>query len=586
MSITLKNINDLTVGTPQANDRLVFGRQGETELFRANVNDIISEFASGVQDLSYNIITLPTLLQDPTPGQILPIVVNNPLGRFTYLRFNVLVNGSLGLDTYLLKKGEGEHFGITYGDLLRVDRAEADLSSSPNTITYSVSDLEEINNPLGDFVQDYKNRVDADGGEVFLSNFAISTNLSDLLSDPFLFDFSDSEVVYFVSIGTDLYQFTGINGFYGLGGLELTFNDLALLTGANTLELDDQFSNTSTNGVENKVITKEFNRTNFKGIEITSNIETAQELEAINYRFVNKKTVGSLIISPNFDAPKDFNTFGYVEEGSINFVAGANIDLVSLNGNIINENEAFHLCRVESNKYVLIRFADSSSIPNLQQVLTQGNSTDLPIKFVDSNGLDFYEVKLNTSLGRLEFVNKNTDKIVLSLSDDNLVGIHNGDFTLTLDLPLLTDDRSYIFRDTSGVVTLDPENDLASVRVNKNQWRHQHVTDSIVLSTGYTVADNDYDILIVPDETVTVKIPLPQDAQNRELRFLVGENAVLIPSEDLHKITLTNSVVYDSDLNNKNIEGQNNKSKRVVIKSMFWSGSWKWTILQNESIPN
>ena len=365
MSITLKNINELTQNTPNQNDKIVFGKSGVTELFSASFQQVFEAFggASAIEDLSYQVISIPVLLSNPIPSQSLGLTVNNLKGRITFIKYNVLVGDSLGQDTYLLLKGEGTHTGLTYGDLLRVNREEGDIENAPNTVTYSVADLNEVNTA----------------------------------SPPF--DFSDENLFYFVNLGGLLYEFNGVNGFYGENDLQLQLSDLNLITGSTDIVFDNELSLSSTNGVQNSVIFQEFLRTNFLGISLNQSISTQFDVNFINYRFIHKVDTNTINITGRFDAPKDFNCYGVVESGSINFLVESGLDLVAPNGTTVNAGEYFHFVKIDDGKtYVLVRYNYGSggggTINNITEIPNRSYNDlqDLPnlqaLAFLNTVGTD------------------------------------------------------------------------------------------------------------------------------------------------------------------------------------------------------
>ena len=137
-----------------------------------------------------------------------------------------------------------------------------------------------------------------------------------------------------------------------------------------------------------------------------------------------------------------------------------------------------------------------------------------------------------------------------------------------------------------GTITIDPTNSLPSVRVNQNEWRHQHITESVFVNDDYTVQPKDYDIVVGTATKMTLTLPDASANLGRELRIIASESASITPSTNIVKLTINNDVVYDSDENNNNIEADTNKNKVVKIKAFEISGSSFWVLTQNEEIPN
>ena len=137
-----------------------------------------------------------------------------------------------------------------------------------------------------------------------------------------------------------------------------------------------------------------------------------------------------------------------------------------------------------------------------------------------------------------------------------------------------------------GTLTIDPTNTLPSVRVNENEWRHQHITETIFVDDDYTVQSKDYDIVVGVAVKMTLTLPTASGSLGRELRIIASEGAEITPSINIINLTVSNSVVYDNDTGNNNIQGINNKSKIVKIKAININGDSLWVLVQNEDIPN
>lgn len=455
MSITLKNINELTPNEANANDKIAFGKPNNTELFSEGVGALIARFASGIEDFSYQVIPIPVLLTDPLPSTSLSLTVNNLKGMITFIRVNVLVDDSLGSDTYLLLKGEGTHTGLIYNDLLRVDRKEGDVESSPNTDTYVVNSLNEINESVNPF------------------------------------DFSDEDLFYFLRIDSSLFSFIGANGFYGLNDLQMTEQDIQLVGGANDVILDNQLNINSSNGVQNSVILSEFLRTNYLGIKLDDSILTQSGLEAVNYKFLHKIENNNVSVLGRFDAPIDFNCYGIVEQGSITFSVQAGLVLLAPNGTTVNVGEYFHFNKINDGKtYVLIRAFGGGANQTLDQVLSQGNETNSAIIF---NGGRFV---LNPSLSdfsldsRVLLIGFNSEQEILTLSSD------------------LTESREQTFQDKNGLIAT-----LEDIQLRKKGVIVHNSGVSVILNESVNVLINDN------QAKVQVTIPSPTTNKGREITF-------------------------------------------------------------------
>ena len=203
-----------------------------------------------------------------------------------------------------------------------------------------------------------------------------------------------------------------------------------------------------------------------------------------------------------------------------------------------------------------------SGIQNLDEVLTQGNTSNLPIIFrggefvLNNDGVD-----LQTD-GRL---------ITIGFNDSTQV------FTLSSNL---TEDREISIPDSDGTFTLDPTTGGRKVRVG-NTWVNLNETSTTIVSANYTIQASDEDLLITPDVKIDMTFPVASTNQGREIRLIVGENVGITPNLDLIKVTSSNSVIYS---NTTDISTSSGQELSLRIKSINWRGSWEWVIMQNEII--
>jgi hypothetical protein len=140
-----------------------------------------------------------TVQEDDLQTFLNTVSVTIASGEFVLLRFTVVYNdGIISRNTYLIPLSAGTYdpLGqtISFENLILINKEDITGGGNANTIVYTVETLAELNN-----------------------------------SDP-AFDLSDNTKEYIIIIGGIPYLFTGTNGFYGLGELQMVMGDLEILT--------------------------------------------------------------------------------------------------------------------------------------------------------------------------------------------------------------------------------------------------------------------------------------------------------------------------------------------------------------------
>ena len=295
MAITIKRINELPAGTPANDSPVMFGINND--IFRINYGDLKQLINQNeIDDLTYTVLEENiTFVAD---GQL----TNNPLsgislnvnpGRLYFIRFNVFENNVLGRDTYLIPLPAGNYPNLanelTHSSLIRIDRKATIVDEGDaNTVTYSVADLNEINT-----------------------------------ASP-AFDFTNTDFIYFVNLDGVLYRFDGTNDLYGSGELQMQMTDLEAIStdGGDDITVDSNFSDTSTNPLENQKVSTLRNFTTVQSANIT-----ATDLKALSNQHVICDTDLTIDVDDTFQ--DSFNVNISVEYGktvTINATSPATIN--------------------------------------------------------------------------------------------------------------------------------------------------------------------------------------------------------------------------------------------------------------------
>ena len=195
MSITIKDITELPAGTPVGTSPIIYGNG--TNLFRTTLDYILSQVTAGITDLSFNTVpTLTTFVEGSGLNPMGGINLTITAGQIWFIDITVIsTDGNTTKNKYLIPLGAGvyEPLGTTVGidDLILIEKsAIGGNPSGSNTTTYVATDLADIND-----------------------------------EDPAL-DLTDSNLIYFIDLDDGFYRFTGVNGLYGLGELQMVQGDL------------------------------------------------------------------------------------------------------------------------------------------------------------------------------------------------------------------------------------------------------------------------------------------------------------------------------------------------------------------------
>ncbi len=196
MAITIKDITELPSGLPDANEPLIFGRG--TNLFTVTRDELFALISQGITDLSFRLIESNNLYDENSGVNILNNVdITIGAGELVFFNVDVIdANQTLSNNTYLIPLSSGVYnplgATLTIDDLylLKKEVLNNNFGGDANTVTYTESTLADVNN-----------------------------------ASPAL-DFSDSDLIYFLELDNGFYRFNGVNGLYGSGELQMTFNDL------------------------------------------------------------------------------------------------------------------------------------------------------------------------------------------------------------------------------------------------------------------------------------------------------------------------------------------------------------------------
>ena len=194
---TLIKIDQLPDGTANLSSKVMFGIGDK--IHTTTVAQLLSLF---VENNSITPRQVPVnLLVTSSNFTTILLSVNLTIAQneIVFLTFNALFNNRATLNTYLVPLGAGVYnplgSEISFQNLILINEQPLeDLESDTNTVTYTVADLDEINDAVVPF------------------------------------DFSDETKVYFVIFGGSLYRFIGDLGLYGDGELQISISDLELIS--------------------------------------------------------------------------------------------------------------------------------------------------------------------------------------------------------------------------------------------------------------------------------------------------------------------------------------------------------------------
>jgi hypothetical protein len=228
--ITKIKINQLQPGTIQLSSLIMFGVGYEIQTTSlSNALDLITVGDPNVRPrlVDYNV----TVLEANLLSFLNSVNITIASGEIVYLRFFLIKsNGLLYRQTYQIPLSTGVYNPLSsfldFDSLILINSENLAVQSDANTVTYSFDNLGQLN-----------------------------------ISDPAI-DFSDSEKVYIVVLSAIPYLFIGDLGFYGDGELQMTLDDLQILsfgTGINSvtgnLVNNDDPNNPVVNAIPQSVLT-------------------------------------------------------------------------------------------------------------------------------------------------------------------------------------------------------------------------------------------------------------------------------------------------------------------------------------------
>lgn len=322
--IILKRIDQLLTADIEDTSPIMFGIG--TNIFKTTFASIKGAIQGDfITDLSYNLLDFQNELVTQGNENVYlnqkNVTINT--GQLVFIRFKrILTSGNLSLDTYLIPLGEGVYnplgASVSYNELILLQREETTVDQNEaNTVTYTVTSLNQINT-----------------------------------ASP-AFDFTDTDLVYFVDLDGDLYRFIGANGSYGDGQLQMTLNDLQLVAGAQEVTVDSVLNTVSNNPISNSATATEFKRTNFDSFELSSNLSSEQDFLDTNYRFLRKNINTTVNITLGSNVPNDYNCEGISQLDTIQVQALSGNTLIAPFGTTIGQGEYFRIRRVSSTVFSL-----------------------------------------------------------------------------------------------------------------------------------------------------------------------------------------------------------------------------------------
>lgn len=214
---------------------------------------------------------------------------------------------------------------------------------------------------------------------------------------------------------------------------------------------------------------------------------------------------------------------------------------------------------------------------NLQQVTNEGNTTTNDI--VVGNAVTVTN-QISNTLGNVSTVSLvgSTESTTPYLFY-NVFGNSGAGYSINLP-DFEGDSQADVF------MTSDPLNNLPSVRVNKNEWRHQHSTNTVVINDDYVVQSEDYTLIFYNGTRgIDLTLPNPSLNPNRELEIIAGQNQVVAPNIPIYRMgsTLSTGDTSSAEIFNSSspIQGSSSpglQNTSLRIKSVNWDGSFKWLI--------
>jgi hypothetical protein len=195
---TLIKIDQLPDGTANLSSKVMFGI--DDKIYTTTIEQMLSLFTENnsitPRQQFVNLLVTSSNFATILNGVNLTIAQN----EIVFLQINALFNNRLTLNTYLVPLGAGVYnpLGsfVPFASLILINEQPYEEGSETNTITYTVTGLDEINEAV------------------------------------IPFDFSDETKVYFVTFGGILYRFIGVAGLYGDGELQMELTDLEQISTA------------------------------------------------------------------------------------------------------------------------------------------------------------------------------------------------------------------------------------------------------------------------------------------------------------------------------------------------------------------
>ena len=225
------------------------------------------------------------------------------------------------------------------------------------------------------------------------------------------------------------------------------------------------------------------------------------------------------------------------------------------------ELTGFDLTDIEDNEELKFDFwritepSGGGANQNLDEVLTEGNDTSLPIVFRNS------EFRLN-----VDGVDLVSDSRILS------VGFNNNAQILDLSSDL-QQNREITFPNQDGVITLNPTGGLPYVRVN-NEWRSQYVKNTTTLNftganTGstHTVTEGNHTILFLEDSRGSIILPDESTNEGRELRIILHDACVVTPNKNILSVGGSTKYANDNPIDSQVNEGM---SLTIQVVNSAW----------------
>ena len=456
--ITKIKINQLQPGTIQLSSLIMFGVGDEIQTTSlSNALDLITVGDPNVRPrlVDYNV----TVLEANLLSFLNSVNITIASGEIVYLRFFLIKsNGLLYRQTYQIPLSTGVYNPLSsfldFDSLILINSENLAVQSDANTVTYSFDNLGQLN-----------------------------------ISDPAI-DFSDSEKVYIVVLSAIPYLFIGDLGFYGDGELQMTLDDLQILsfgTGINSvtgnLVNNDDPNNPVVNAIPQSVLT------------IPATLADLEEFGVTGFDDVTLFAIDSYIAT--LDTPIGENTLVKVKVTANTPDARAmffdlqpyraNTNLVESGDFVSSGDEGF----------------GGGSVPSLQAVTDVGATTD---KDVQVNSMEVYDapndkyLSIQASDGQLVIIRKSDNKIIARFERDNFSFYNEDDFFANFKSQDLTENINYQLPNQSGdvpILNIKTSSFTATLGV-------KHLTNGTITVTDPTPVANKGYIVYVIGGTTTI----------------------------------------------------------------------------------